>query len=242
MCGLVAFFAGSTAVPLPTARRALDALRHRGPDAGGEWQEDGVFLGHRRLSIIDLKTGQQPMHSWDDRYVIVFNGEIYNYRELRHQLEAAGAQFCTRSDTEVILEGYRHWGAAVVEKLNGMFAFVIWDRLTRSAFVARDRLGIKPLCWAMKDGGLIISSTLEPFAGLGAFDELDPVAIRDLMTFDYIPAPRTIRTAGPTTRCTRRVRRNWRNCWTIRCAGRWSAMCRSASSFRAASIPRCSSR
>jgi asparagine synthase (glutamine-hydrolysing) len=194
MCGIVAFVDGGRTVSLPMARRALDALRHRGPDAAGEWQDDGVFLGHRRLSIIDLKTGQQPMHSSDGRYVITFNGEIYNFRELRQQLERAGACFRTQSDTEVILEGYRHWGSHIVERLNGMFAFVIWDRSTRSAFVARDRLGIKPLSWALIGGALIVSSTLEPFAELGAFDALDPVAIRDLMTFDYIPAPRSIRT------------------------------------------------
>ena len=193
MCGLVAFFHGAAVASPPMARRALDALRHRGPDAAGEWQADGVFLGHRRLSIIDLKTGQQPMHSSDGRYVVVFNGEIYNFRELRHELDASGACFATRSDTEVILEGYRQWGAAVVEKLNGMFAFVLWDRLTQSAFVARDRLGIKPLSWAMAGDALIVSSTLEPFEQLGILDELDPVAIRDLMTFDYIPAPRSIR-------------------------------------------------
>src|SRR4051794_12106293 len=109
MCGLVAFFEGSGVASLDTARRALDAIRHRGPDAAGEWQEAGVYLGHRRLSIIDLQTGQQPMHSADGRYVVVFNGEIYNYRELRDELERRGGRFLTRSDTEVILEGYRAW-------------------------------------------------------------------------------------------------------------------------------------
>jgi len=193
MCGLIAVLQGATLAPLPTLRRALNALHHRGPDAGGEWQDEGVYLGHRRLAIIDLQTGQQPMHSADRRYVIVFNGEIYNFRELKQELAAAGARFVTKSDTEVILEGYRHWGPAVVEKLNGMFAFVIWDRLTQSAFAARDRLGIKPLSWAVKGDALIISSTLEPFVEFGVFDELDPVAIRDLMTFDYVPAPRSIR-------------------------------------------------
>src|SRR4030095_2791502 len=125
--------------------------------------------------------------------VIVFNGEIYNYRELRCELALTGALFHSKSDTEVILEGYRRWNADVVEKLNGMFAFVIWDRVERVAFGARDRLGIKPLCWAMRGDALIVSSTSEPFAQMGAFDHLDPVAVRDLMTFDNIPAPRTIR-------------------------------------------------
>jgi asparagine synthase (glutamine-hydrolysing) len=193
MCGLVAFLQPSEVTPLPAARRALDSIRHRGPDASGEWCEHDVFLGHRRLAIIDLATGHQPMHSSDGRYVIVFNGEIYNYRELRQELGRGGAQFRTNSDTEVILEGYRRWGSGVVHKLNGMFAFVLWDRFRRIAFGARDRLGIKPLCWAMTRGALVVSSTLEPFGALGSFAAIDPVAVRDLMTFGYIPAPRTIR-------------------------------------------------
>ena len=193
MCGLVAAFEGSSRFPRERLSRALTSLRHRGPDDVGEWGEGNVFLGHRRLSIIDLETGQQPMHTADDRYVIVFNGEIYNYRELRNELQSKGLSFRTKSDTEVILEGYRCWGTAVVEKLEGMFAFVIWDRIRRVAFVARDRLGIKPICWALRHGSLVVSSTLEPYSVLGGFDEIDPVAIRDLMTFDYIPAPRTIR-------------------------------------------------
>ena len=119
-----------------------------------------MFLGHRRLAIIDLATGDQPMQSSDGRYVIVFNGEIYNFVELRNVLTDAGAQFRTRSDTEVILEGYRRWGSGIVKRLHGMFAFVIWDRLRLSAFAARDRLGIKPLCWAIHRGALIVSSTL----------------------------------------------------------------------------------
>src|SRR5262245_42403181 len=106
MCGLVAVLQDSDATSPVLARRALDAIRHRGPDAQGEWQERDVFLGHRRLSIIDLHTGQQPMLSTDDRYVIVFNGEIYNYRELRDLLQRDGVAFRTKSDTEVILEGY----------------------------------------------------------------------------------------------------------------------------------------
>jgi asparagine synthase (glutamine-hydrolysing) len=151
-----------------------------------------VFLGHRRLSIIDLATGAQPMQSSDGRFVIVFNGEIYNFRELRDVLTAEGATFRTQSDTEVILEGYRRWGAGVVKRLHGMFAFVIWDRRRLSAFAARDRLGIKPLCWALHCGALVVASTLEPFRALGTFGEVDLIAVRDLMTFDYIPTPRTI--------------------------------------------------
>jgi asparagine synthase (glutamine-hydrolysing) len=192
MCGFVAILQDAPIIDLPTARRALDAIAHRGPDAAGEWVERKVFLGHRRLSIIDLATGDQPMQSADGRYVIVFNGEIYNFIELRDLLASEGAVFRTRSDTEVILEGYSRWGSSVVEHLHGMFAFVIWDRLRRIAFGARDRLGIKPLCWTVYRGALIASSTLEPFGALDQFNRLDLIAVRDLMTFDYIPAPRTI--------------------------------------------------
>jgi asparagine synthase (glutamine-hydrolysing) len=192
MCGFLAVLQEGPSIELSSARKALQALTHRGPDASGEWLENHVFLGHRRLSIIDLTTGDQPMLSADGRYVIVFNGEIYNFPQLRDLLVQAGAVFRTSSDTEVIVEGYRHWGKTLVEKLNGMFAFVIWDRLQSSAFAARDRLGIKPLCWAMHKGALIISSTLEPFSVLAKFNRIDLIALRDLMTFDYIPSPRSI--------------------------------------------------
>src|SRR5437870_4259524 len=192
MCGVIALLQDAPIVDIVAARRALDTIAHRGPDAAGEWRERDVFLGHRRLSIIDLATGDQPMESSDGRYVIVFNGEIYNFLELRDQLLGEGAVFRTRSDTEVILEGYRRWGTNVVKHLNGMFAFIIWDRLHSSAFGARDRVGIKPLCWARHNGALIVSSTLEPFGVLGDFNRLDLIAIRDLMSFDYIPTPRSI--------------------------------------------------
>jgi asparagine synthase (glutamine-hydrolysing) len=192
MCGFIAILQDSPVVNVPRARCALRTLAHRGPDASGEWHEGNAFLGHRRLSIIDLASGDQPMQSANDRYIIVFNGEIYNFLELRALLTRQGAIFRTHSDTEVILEGYRRWGANVVNHLHGMFAFVIWDRLRSSAFGARDRLGVKPLCWAMHHGALIVSSTLEPLVALGEFGRLDPIAVRDLMAFDYIPAPRTI--------------------------------------------------
>src|SRR2546426_5372440 len=134
MCGVIALLQDAPVVGIVAARRALDTIAHRGPDAAGEWREREVFLGHRRLSIIDLATGDQPMQSSDGRYVIVFNGEIYNFIELRELLVRAGATFRTNSDTEVILQGYQRWGAGVVERLHGMFAFVIWDRLRRTAF------------------------------------------------------------------------------------------------------------
>ncbi len=192
MCGFVAFLQDAPIVDLAQARRALDTIAHRGPDAAGEWQERDVLLLHRRLSIIDLAAGSQPMQSRDGRYVIVFNGEIYNFPELRDLLAQEGVVFRTHSDTEVILEGYSRWGSSIVERLNGIFAFVIWDRHRSLVFGARDRLGIKPLSWALHHGALVVSSTLEPFGGIEGFDRLDLVAVRDLLTFDYIPSPRTI--------------------------------------------------
>jgi len=192
VCGVIAMF-GAPEATQQAVRSGLDLIRHRGPDACGEWHDRHAYLGHRRLAIIDLATGQQPMHSGDGRYVISFNGEIYNYRELRAELLALGAEFQTHSDTEVILEGYRFWGRGVLDRLNGMFAFAIWDRSARLALIARDRLGIKPLCWGTHQGTLLIASTLEPFSLVDAFSGIDAVAVRDLLTFDYIPAPRTIR-------------------------------------------------
>ena len=192
MCGLLAIFGTNPILQKLNKKRLLDSIAHRGPDAAGEWADESIYLGHRRLSIIDLATGDQPMESCDHRYVIVFNGEIYNYLELRKILSASGAKFRTRSDTEVILEGYRRWGSRVVDHLHGMFAFVIWDRDRRLGFGARDRIGIKPLCWASLPGSLVVASTLEPFSLIETFGNIDMQAVRDIMVYDYILAPRTI--------------------------------------------------
>jgi asparagine synthase (glutamine-hydrolysing) len=192
MCGFFAIFQTNAVFEWEAAQEALKAIAHRGPDEAGEWREGNIILLHRRLSIIDISTGQQPMQNRDERFVIAFNGEIYNFQELREDLRKEGVQFRTNSDTEVLLEGYSRWGQDVVDRLNGMFAFVIWDRQESLAFGARDRLGIKPLCWAVHKAVLIVSSTLEPFKTLDAFGEVDPVAVRDLLVFDYIPSPRTI--------------------------------------------------
>lgn len=192
MCGFLAVFQSAPIIDWELACRAANAIAHRGPDERGEWRDRHAQLFHRRLSIIDLGMGQQPMLSKDGRHVIVFNGEIYNFAELREDLRRDGVTFATHSDTEVLLEGFRRWGVSVVERLNGMFAFVVWDRLELRVFGARDRLGIKPLTWAMHKGALVAASTLEPFIALEAFRSIDPVAVRDVLTFDYIPAPRTI--------------------------------------------------
>ena len=192
MCGVFAVFQNSPIFNRDVAQAATGTVEHRGPDASGMWEERHVMLFHRRLSIIDLATGQQPMLSRDGRFIITFNGEIYNFQELRERLRKEGVQFRTNSDTEVLLEGYGFWGPGIVDRLNGMFAFVTWDRQESVAFGARDRLGIKPLCWALSKGALIVSSTIEPFKVLSGFGQVDPVAVRDFLAFDYIPSPRTI--------------------------------------------------
>lgn len=170
MCGLIAAF---TSAPLPAS--ALDAalarMQRRGPDDMGTWIEEGVQLGHRRLAILDLDhRAAQPMHSACGRYVIVFNGEIYNFRELRRQREAPGDVFRTTSDTEVILALFAAEGEAMLPKLRGMFAFVIWDRQERRAFAARDPYGIKPLYYARTTHGVLLASQVKALLATGAVD------------------------------------------------------------------------
>lgn len=171
-----------------------DAMVHRGPDGAGVWTAPGVGLGHRRLSIIDLEGSPQPMHSADGRAVIVFNGEIYNYRELRKELADAGAQFQTAGDTEVILAAWQKWGADCLDRLDGMFAFALYDRADRSLLLARDRLGVKPLFMAqLSDGSLAFASELK---GLLAHPllrrEIDPLAVEDYLAWGYVPDHRSI--------------------------------------------------
>lgn len=168
MCGIAGCMS-ATGLSVPeTARQALrNAILYRGRDAQAEWSDgENVHFFHARLSIIDLKTGDQPMRDASGRYVIAYNGEIYNYRELRESYRKAGARFTTESDTEVILEGYRLKGERVCEDLNGMFALAIWDTLERRLFLARDRLGKKPLYWAVLNGVFCFASTLDAFQGM----------------------------------------------------------------------------
>ena len=139
-----------------------DAIAHRGPDGEGFFTDGNVALGHRRLAIIDLSpAGHQPMATRDGRYVISYNGEIYNFNELRIELEALGHQFHSRSDTEVLLEGYAHWGIKVLDRLNGMFAFAIWDRVERTLLIARDRYGIKPVYYTQAGGTFLFGSEIK---------------------------------------------------------------------------------
>lgn len=170
-----------------------DALVHRGPDGHGVWTAPGVGLGHRRLSIIDVAGSPQPMASSDGKAMLVFNGEIYNYRELRAELKAHGAVFRTDGDSEVILAAWQRWGADCLSRLSGMFAFAIYDLEARTLFLARDRLGVKPLFTAqLSDGSLIFASELK---GLLAHPllrrEVDPLAVEDFLTWGYVPDTRS---------------------------------------------------
>jgi asparagine synthase (glutamine-hydrolysing) len=168
MCGIAGYMSEAIAAVPEKAKQTLrDAILYRGRDARAEWSDDRhIHLFHTRLSIIDLKTGGQPMEDASGRFVIVFNGEIYNYRELRQSYRKAGANFRTESDTEVILEGFRLKGARVCEDLNGMFAFAIWDTQKKQLFLARDRLGKKPLFWTKLGGVFCFASTLDAFFGM----------------------------------------------------------------------------
>ncbi|HMP57673.1 MAG TPA: asparagine synthase (glutamine-hydrolyzing), partial [Novosphingobium sp.] len=196
MCGLAGIFHLTTPKPVDPARieRMCDAIAHRGPDGHGVWTAPGVGLGHRRLSIIDLAGSPQPMHSADGRAVLVFNGEIYNFRELRAELAASGAQFRTDGDSEVILAAWQKWGPACVERLHGMFAFAIYDVPSRSLFLARDRLGVKPLFLAeLSDGSLAFASELKALVAHPLLRrELDPLAVEDYLAWGYVPDTRSI--------------------------------------------------
>ena len=165
----------------------IDVVTHRGPDGSGwkvfESAVGPVALGHRRLSIIDLSDAAlQPMAYADDRYWIVYNGEIYNYLELREELQAAGHRFRTRSDTEVLLAAYAHWGESALERLVGMFAFVLWDRQAQVAFAARDHFGVKPLYLFVAPGGLALASEIKQFIGLPGFSARLNIA----RTYDFL--------------------------------------------------------
>ena len=191
MCGIAGIFHPHVPKPVDPARvRAMaDVLAHRGPDGSGVWTAPGVGLGHRRLSIIDLAGGAQPMLTPDRRIAVSYNGEIYNFREVRAELEAKGHIFHTDSDTEVILAGWRQWGPDCLGRFNGMFAFALYDADADALFLARDRLGVKPLHYAeLPDGALIFASELK---GLLAHPLLrrspDPRAIEDYLGLGYVP-------------------------------------------------------
>jgi asparagine synthase (glutamine-hydrolysing) len=199
MCGIAGWIALTRSFQQADLRRMVDAIRHRGPDDQGFYLADfahgnaQIALGHCRLAIIDLAAGHQPMNSRDGNLVLSYNGEIYNYRELRHELSAAGHCFRTDSDTEVLLEAYRHWGEECLNRLRGMFAFALWDSVRQRLLIARDRFGKKPvfllergdfLAFASEIKALLTLPGLEPRLSLGALGRY--------LEYRYVPAPLTL--------------------------------------------------
>jgi asparagine synthase (glutamine-hydrolysing) len=196
MCGIVGVLdlRGKREIPRGLVERMNETQHHRGPDEGGIHLEPGLGLGHRRLSIIDLATGQQPLYNEDGTVCVVFNGEIYNFQELIPELTRLGHIFHTRSDTEVIVHAWEAWGVECVKRFRGMFAFALWDRNKETLFLARDRLGVKPLYYAaLNDGTLIFGSELKALTAHPGLDRtLDPYAIEEYFALGYVPEPRTI--------------------------------------------------
>ncbi|MDB5705050.1 MAG: asparagine synthetase [Sphingomonas bacterium] len=191
MCGIAGIFYPATPKPVEPSRveAMANAQAHRGPDGSGVWTAPGVGLGHRRLSIIDVAGSPQPMASADGALTVTYNGEIYNFVELRAELQALGCVFVTKGDTEVLLHGWAVWGPAMLERLNGMFAFALHDARRQCLFLARDRLGVKPLHYVeLSDGGVAFASELK---GLVAHPLLrrtpDIRAVEDYMAFGYVP-------------------------------------------------------
>jgi asparagine synthase (glutamine-hydrolysing) len=196
VCGITGIFdtKGRRELDRALLKRMNDSQTHRGPDAEGEHHEPGVALGHRRLSIIDIATGQQPLYNEDESVVVVYNGEIYNYQELIPELVALGHTFHTRSDTEVIVHAWEAWGERCVERFRGMFAFALWDRNRETLFLARDRLGVKPLHYAvLADGQLVFGSEMKSvLLHPGMRRDIEPYAIEEYFALGYISEPRSI--------------------------------------------------
>jgi asparagine synthase (glutamine-hydrolysing) len=201
MCGIAMIASSGTEIPHGTIERMTECLAHRGPDGRGYARFPNCHLGHRRLSVIDLVTGDQPMSAQDshqgestERYWITFNGEIYNYRELRAELEKRGWIFRTQSDTEVLLRAYQEYGDTVPTHLNGQFAFAIWDRVEQRLFAARDRLGEKPLYWTIAaQGCFLAASEIKSLLASGLVEpRLDRAAVDAYLALLYVPPDRTI--------------------------------------------------
>jgi asparagine synthase (glutamine-hydrolysing) len=199
MCGISGFcdLKGRREPDRVLLKRMSDSLRHRGPDGSGEHFAPGVALGHRRLSIIDIATGQQPLFNEDRSVVVIFNGEIYNYQSLIPELQALGHTFRTRSDTEVIVHAWESWGEQCVARFRGMFAFALWDASRETLFLARDRLGVKPLYYALlPDGHVVFGSELKSvMLHPSVSQEIDPPAVEEYFALGYVAEPRTIFTS-----------------------------------------------
>jgi len=192
ICGMV-YKNPQQSIPIFTLDKMRDTLRHRGPDDSGSVALGRAGLAMRRLSIIDLSTGHQPLANEDETLWIVFNGEIYNFRELRSELQSLGHTFRTSSDTEVILHGYEAWGSDVCTKLNGMFGFAVWDTKSQKLLLARDRLGIKPMYYYLDEEKLVFGSEIKAILQSPKIrKDINYTALNDFLTFEYIPAPRSI--------------------------------------------------
>jgi len=189
MCGIAGYYTPNANAELPIVRAMCDQIRHRGPDDEGYHVSGGCAIGMRRLSIIDLSTGHQPMANEDESVWVVFNGEIYNYQELRGDLIARGHRFATNSDTETLVHLYEEEGAEGLHRLRGMFAYAIWDARRRRIFLARDRFGKKPLYYAVLPQGLYFASELKCLRTAGVPTEIDAEALRLFFQFTYIPEP-----------------------------------------------------
>ena len=195
MCGITGklWFDPARTVPRDLLVRMTNRVVHRGPDAGGYYVNGSIGLGHRRLSIIDLATGDQPLGNEDGSVQVVFNGEIYNFAEVRDELQARGHQFRTRSDTEIIVHGFEEWGEACVSRFRGMFAFAVWDDRRRLLLLGRDRLGVKPLYYALLPDGIVFGSEIKSIIEDPAVSrEWDAEALDAYLTLGYVPAPHTI--------------------------------------------------
>ena len=196
MCGITGIFdtTGQRSIDAAALQRMNESQHHRGPDEGSVHLEPGLGLGHRRLSIIDVATGQQPLFNEDGSVVVVFNGEIYNYQSLIPELQALGHVFHTKSDTEVIVHAWESWGEDCVKRFRGMFAFALWDRNRQTFFMARDRLGVKPMFYAvLDDGQLLFGSELKSLLAHGGLRrDLDPLAVEEYFSLGYVAEPRTV--------------------------------------------------
>ena len=191
MCGYVGFTNTINNANI-VLKKMMERIRHRGPDGEGQYIDEGIALGHRRLSIIDIDAGAQPMYNEDGSLVIVFNGEIYNYKQIREGLVRAGHRFATQSDTEVLVHGYEEYGSDILGKLRGMFSFVIWDRNKQELFGARDFFGIKPLYYADMNGSFMFGSEIKSFLEHPDFKkELNETALENYLTFQYSPTNET---------------------------------------------------
>jgi asparagine synthase (glutamine-hydrolysing) len=192
MCGIAGYVSENKIEPA-VLKAMTERIAHRGPDGEGFFVDDKCGLGHRRLAIIDLKTGDQPIYNEDKTIVVVFNGEIYNFQTLRQELEKKGHRFQTQTDTEVLVHGYEEWGGALTEKLRGMYAFAIWDTVKESLFLARDKWGIKPLYYYQTDHSLLFASEIKAFLDHPDFQkQLNEEILAAYLCFNSVPTEETL--------------------------------------------------